>query len=420
MGPVLRGALGRLEAEASTSSQGQAPAAAEALAARIAGLRAVLDAVPRNKDGSAQRDLPLQALFSSEHPVIKGLLQRYGALPATGAFTGKGVRFAIPVVKVVRLPPTTKAGTQWANVDVAAGKYRVAERQFVEGWRTTQDFVLGRPGKYKLHVVPRQPLPKGVPVVGCDPGVNCPLFTDTGVYLFSEDWYRARRLRIQSRKKPSNVRRAEGELATTIARAVGQLEYLEYVKKRGGEVRHGAGVGRAVVGCVVCVVCGVCVGWGRCPTSFPALSPVTCVLLCLPCPLSCHGPPVHQNEATLMAHYGSGVKLRAHETLLARKRSLLATILAAIAPDPNVSGGLGGEGRAWRAAARVWSVWTGLGGGARVVGVVPQCARGPALPPTDPPSSVSCVACSLPRPSLSSATCTGGGGLFADGHGRLS
>jgi len=276
VGPVLRGALVRLETEASTSSQGQAPAAAEALAARIAGLRAVLDAVPRTEDNIAQRALPLQALFSSEHPVIKGLLQRYGALPATGAFTGKGVRFAIPVVKVVRLPPTTKAGTQWANVDVAAGKYRVAERQFVEGWRTTQDFVLGRPGKYKLHVVPRQPLPKGVPVVGCDPGVNCPLFTDTGVYLFSEDWYRARRLRIQSRKKPSNVRRAEGELATTIARAVGQLEYLEYVKKRGGE-----------------------------------------------------------NEATLMAHYGSGVKLRAHETLLARKRSLLATILAAIAPDPN-------------------------------------------------------------------------------------
>ena len=289
VGPVLRGALGRLEAEASTSSQGQAPAAAEALAARIAGLRAVLDAVPRNKDGSAQRDLPLQALFSSEHPVIKGLLQRYGALPATGAFTGKGVRFAIPVVKVVRLPPTTKAGTQWANVDVAAGKYRVAERQFVEGWRTTQDFVLGRPGKYKLHVVPRQPLPKGVPVVGCDPGVNCPLFTDTGVYLFSEDWYRARRLRIQSRKKPSNVRRAEGELATTIARAVGQLEYLEYVKTRGGEVRHGAGVGRAVVGCVVCVVCGVCVGGGGVallPSQPCRLSPVCCCACRVPCPVT--------------------------------------------------------------------------------------------------------------------------------------
>jgi hypothetical protein len=101
------------------------------------------------------------------------------------------------------------------------------------------------------------------------------------------------------------------------------------------------------VGCVVWGVgCGVW-GVGVCPATFPALSPVTCVLLCLPCPLSCHGPPVDQNEATLMAHYGSGVKLRAHETLLARKRSLLATILAALAPDPNVSGGLGGVGRAW-------------------------------------------------------------------------
>jgi hypothetical protein len=231
----------------------------EALAGRLAGLRAVVDAVPRNEDGRAQRDLPLQALFSSEHPVIAGLLHRYGALPATGAFTGKGVRFAIPVVKVVRLPPTTKAGTPWANIDGAAGKYRVAERQFVDGWRTTQDFVLGRPGKYKLHVVPRQPLPEGVPVIACDPGVNCPVFSHTGVYLFSEDWYRGRRLRNQSRKKPSNVRRAEGELAKTIARAVGQLEYLEYVRTRGGQVRHGAGV-VCGVGCGVWGVgCGV---WG--------------------------------------------------------------------------------------------------------------------------------------------------------------
>ena len=228
VGPVLRSALQSLEAAPRPNSD----AAAAALSSRVQSLREVEAAIPKGRD-----TLPLEALFSATHRGFAGLCKRYGSLPGTGFFTGGGVHLAFPVVRLVNLPPTTSNGEPWQNLEsdpTANRAYAVRSANFATAsqWRTVEDWSLGRTGKYALTSVPRRPLPPGWTVVALDPGVSCPVFANTGVYLFSEDWHKGRRWRAGARAKRPGVLAAEKAMSNTVSRAIGQLEYLHYVELR--------------------------------------------------------------------------------------------------------------------------------------------------------------------------------------------
>ena len=216
--PVLRTALSRLQGDATSGAAEQRRA-----------LEAVLAAVP---DGATS--LPLEALFSTAHGGLGRLLKRYRQLPQTGYFTGKrgGVRFAFPFTRVFRLPPVTSSGDPWSNLAPASSPltYRTFTGDDNDRWGTLEDWQLGRNGRYQLGTVPRED--PGVPVVALDAGINCPLFCNTGRYVFSGHWYRGRTWRAGRRTKWDDVKAAEAAMAETVSRAVGELEFLEYLETR--------------------------------------------------------------------------------------------------------------------------------------------------------------------------------------------
>ena len=238
VGPVLRRALQRVTMLASTGTD---PAVHD----RARHLQRLVDAIP-----SGARTLSLEALFSTDHDTFRNVLRRYGELPATGWFTGGGLRFAVPRVKIFQMPAVEEGAApgaprfEWNNVDPRRGHPVYRAPPSGSGgpdrpWRTSVDWAMGVNGRYLLEVIPpRTPMPQGTPVIALDPGVGLPVCSSTGHFVYIEHWYRGRRWAAGLRRKPPDVKTAEAALSATLVRTASQLEYLCYLEAR-AEVRAG-------------------------------------------------------------------------------------------------------------------------------------------------------------------------------------